>query len=151
MNKEEWKGIKGLERCYMISSLGRIKSKSRVSAYGRKLSSRILKADGKGSVKLWGDDGEPIKKVASTLVIEHFLKEPVNRDEYVLTFLDNDTTNISASNRAFIKKSGRKSISSHEIELILNYINEGEPDIEVIKAELGELILRSNGEYFKES
>ncbi len=42
----------------------------------------------------------------------------------------------------------KEPITASKLQLLINYIDEGEPDIEVVKAELGELILRSTGEYF---
>ena len=44
----------------------------------------------------------------------------------------------------------KQPITTEAIQAILDYINEGDPDLEVIKAELGEIVLRSTGEYFKE-
>ena len=39
-------------------------------------------------------------------------------------------------------------ITAEAIQSIIDYIEEGEPDLKVITGELGELILRSTGEYF---
>lgn len=41
-------------------------------------------------------------------------------------------------------------ITPEQLQAIIDYIDEGEPDIQVIKAELGELILRHTGEYSNE-
>jgi len=39
-------------------------------------------------------------------------------------------------------------ITKESIQSIIDYIDEGEPDLDVIKSELAELILRNTGEYF---
>lgn len=49
-----------------------------------------------------------------------------------------------------IEQYTNNAITIASIQSIIDYIDEGEPDISVIKGELGEIILRSNGEYFKE-
>ena len=38
-------------------------------------------------------------------------------------------------------------ITPERLQLIIDYIDEAYPDIEVVKAELGELILRATGMY----
>jgi len=43
----------------------------------------------------------------------------------------------------------KQPITTEAIQAILDYIDEGAPDLEVIKAELGEIVLRSTGEYFE--
>lgn len=51
----------------------------------------------------------------------------------------------------FVKTSmeGRQEpISISGLQAIINYIDEGDPDIAIIKSELGELILRATGEYW---
>jgi hypothetical protein len=40
-----------------------------------------------------------------------------------------------------------ESIKPEPIQSIIDYINEGEPDINVVKSELGEIIERHNGTY----
>tara|TARA_B100002049_G_scaffold237323_1_gene228051 strand:+ start:8448 stop:8909 length:462 start_codon:yes stop_codon:yes gene_type:complete len=45
----------------------------------------------------------------------------------------------------------RESIRPESIQSIMDYIDEGEPDLSVVKAELGELIHRRNGTYYKDS
>jgi len=42
----------------------------------------------------------------------------------------------------------KQPITTEAIQAILDYIDEGDPDLEVIKAELGEIVLRSTGNYF---
>lgn len=42
-------------------------------------------------------------------------------------------------------------ITNGSVQAIIDYIEEGEPDINVVKAELGELILRSTREYASNS
>lgn len=42
----------------------------------------------------------------------------------------------------------REPITKEAVQSIIDYIDDGNPDLTVIKAELGELILRSTGEYF---
>jgi hypothetical protein len=38
-------------------------------------------------------------------------------------------------------------ITSESVKAIINYIDEGEPDLNVVKGELGELLARHNGTY----
>lgn len=44
----------------------------------------------------------------------------------------------------------RQTIPTQGIQLIIDYIEEGDPDMKVIVSELKELILRGTGEYFVE-
>jgi predicted transcriptional regulator len=41
-----------------------------------------------------------------------------------------------------------EAIMPESVKAIINYINEGEPDLKAVKGELGELIARHNGTYF---
>lgn len=45
-------------------------------------------------------------------------------------------------------KGRKETISISGLQAIVNYIDEGDPDISVIKSELEELILRATGEYW---
>lgn len=45
----------------------------------------------------------------------------------------------------------RESIRPESIQSIMDYIDEGSPDLNVVKAELGELIHRRNGTYYEDS
>jgi len=40
-----------------------------------------------------------------------------------------------------------KAITKESLQTIIDYINEGEPDISVVASEIGEIILRHTGEY----
>lgn len=42
----------------------------------------------------------------------------------------------------------REKITAEAIHAIIQYIDEGEPDFKVVRAELGEVLLRNSGEYF---
>ena len=44
----------------------------------------------------------------------------------------------------------KEPITKESLEAIIEYIDEGGQDMEVIKGELGELILRNKGVYLKE-
>ena len=44
----------------------------------------------------------------------------------------------------------KQQITTESIQAVIDYIDEGDPDLGVVKAELGEILLRSTGEYFEE-
>jgi len=43
----------------------------------------------------------------------------------------------------------REPITEESLQSIIDYINEGDPDLKVITGDLGEMILRSNGKYWE--
>jgi len=43
----------------------------------------------------------------------------------------------------------KEPITEEGLQSLIDYINEGEPDLKVITGDLGEMILRSNGKYWE--
>lgn len=68
--------------------------------------------------------------------------------EKALDLYLNQQPTVSESGLKTVVSSDGEPITAEAVQSIIDYIEEGEPDLKVVTGELGELILRSTGEYF---
>lgn len=106
--KETWKDIKGYEKYYQVSNLGKVRSKDRIEKYrNRKRKGRILKQqpNSQGYLRIeLKVDGKSERFFVHRLVAESFCIKPEGTD--VVNHLDSDYTNNKASNLEWTTLSG---------------------------------------------
>lgn len=100
---EVWKDIQGFEGYYQISNFGRVKSCTRITSKGKRLSEQLLKGSVVDNdylrVMLYKNSKYKACRVHS-LVAKHFLSN--NNDNLVVNHIDGDKLNNHADNLEYV-------------------------------------------------
>jgi len=111
---EVWKPVRDFEDYYAVSNMGNVKALSRSIVsnsrwgcrYTRTLKERMITPVDNGTgylqVRLWVN-GKSFAKYVHQLVVEAFINKP--RSDYEVDHIDNDKTNNSVENLAWISHS----------------------------------------------
>jgi hypothetical protein len=99
--EEIWKNIKGYERMYQISNLGRVKSLVRKNVLREKIKSVMLDNSGYPQVNLCKNNYSKIIRVHKLMAIA-FLNHKPNGHKYSIDHIDNDKSNNNISNLQII-------------------------------------------------
>ena len=110
MSDEQWKDVVGLENCYEVSSLGRIRSKERNvkitksngSSYNRPMKSKILKDKtnnrGYHQIVLKDLNGNRYDKMIHRMVAEAFIVNPDPENKTTVNHIDGNKDNNTITN-----------------------------------------------------
>lgn len=87
-------------------------------------------------------DSLGLSKLPNADKIAQYAWEECSKDGFEAVY-----EHMKVMSELFIPSQSHEPITPASIQSIINYIDEGEPDIKVVKAELGEIIERYNGTY----
>lgn len=99
---EVWESVYGFDGYYQVSNLGRVKSESRYTNTGQRLTGRVLKQKlNTGAARVeFSVDGIHTSKLVSNLVAEVFLRE--KKDNECITFKNRNPLDCRLSNLEII-------------------------------------------------